>query len=210
MVNGKRCLATSGERHFADHVQTFDVARTRPLHLIHPDLSCLLRGLRSLRQKSLRPVSSKCLSSASPPENHGELEERLSHYADSKYFNVRIGDTLNSRYNVLGKPGYSSSSTVWLSKDMKSKTYAAVKVYPATPPDFPNPEVIIHEKIIAIQTEHHGKRLIRTVLDSLTLQGEPGTHHCQVQASLWMTISKVQMLLPNETLPIELARQLMI
>lgn len=45
-------------------------------------------------------------------------EELLAHYKPSRFYPVRIQDTLGSRYKVLSKLGYGSCSTVWLSRDI--------------------------------------------------------------------------------------------
>ena len=46
-------------------------------------------------------------------------EERLPWYRHDQFYPVRIGETLDSRYKVLGKLGYGAHSTSWLCRNMK-------------------------------------------------------------------------------------------
>lgn len=45
-------------------------------------------------------------------------EESIPNYKAQKYYPVRIGEVFNDRYQVVGKLGYGSSSTVWLCRDL--------------------------------------------------------------------------------------------
>lgn len=47
--------------------------------------------------------------------------EEEAHDAISKgrYYPVRIGDTINNKYQVLGKLGYGLGSTVWLANEFR-------------------------------------------------------------------------------------------
>ena len=62
-------------------------------------------------------LSSSLLSK--PPYITTELleEERLSLYKRKEYYPVHIGDTYQSRYEVVGKLGYGGFSTTWLCHD---------------------------------------------------------------------------------------------
>jgi hypothetical protein len=46
-------------------------------------------------------------------------EEQLPWYKPEQFYPVRIGETLDSNYKVLGKLGYGAHSTVWLCRDVK-------------------------------------------------------------------------------------------
>jgi len=46
-------------------------------------------------------------------------EEQLPCYKPDQFYPVRIGETLDSKYKVLGKLGYGAYSTVWLCRSMK-------------------------------------------------------------------------------------------
>lgn len=45
-------------------------------------------------------------------------EESIPNYKAQRYYPVRIGQVFNERYQVVGKLGYGSSSTIWLCRDL--------------------------------------------------------------------------------------------
>ena len=45
-------------------------------------------------------------------------EETLPDYLAERYYPVRIGELLGSRYQVVGKLGFGTTSTVWLARDL--------------------------------------------------------------------------------------------
>ena len=48
-----------------------------------------------------------------------KLEEKgFEDFATGKYYSVRIGDILASKYQVVGKLGFGVSSTIWLARDL--------------------------------------------------------------------------------------------
>lgn len=46
-------------------------------------------------------------------------EETLPGYLAERYYPVRLGEVSQSRYKVIAKLGYGSSSTVWLCRDLE-------------------------------------------------------------------------------------------
>ena len=46
-------------------------------------------------------------------------EERLPFYNPEDYYPVRIGMVFEQRYQIVAKLGYGTSSTVWLSHDLR-------------------------------------------------------------------------------------------
>lgn len=46
-------------------------------------------------------------------------EERFEEFKKGHYYPVNIGDVLVSRYQVLGKLGFGTTSTVWLARDLE-------------------------------------------------------------------------------------------
>lgn len=46
-------------------------------------------------------------------------EERLPSYNYEEYYPIRIGEVINSRYQIVAKLGYGVTSTVWLSRDLQ-------------------------------------------------------------------------------------------
>ena len=47
-------------------------------------------------------------------------EETLPGYCPKKYYPVRLGEIFEQRYQVVGKLGYGTTSTVWLAHDLLS------------------------------------------------------------------------------------------
>ena len=45
-------------------------------------------------------------------------EESIPTYRPEKFYPVRIGETFNHQYQVVGKLGYGSTATVWLCRDL--------------------------------------------------------------------------------------------
>ena len=55
-------------------------------------------------------------------------DEGMEDYKVGGYHPVHIGEIMNGRYVILQKLGWGHFSTVWLSRDMKHKTYVAIKI----------------------------------------------------------------------------------
>ena len=53
------------------------------------------------------------------PEDRKFEEERYGDYKPYKYYPVHLGQTLASRYRVVAKLGYGTTSTVWLARDLE-------------------------------------------------------------------------------------------
>jgi hypothetical protein len=45
-------------------------------------------------------------------------EETIPDYLVTRYYPVRIGEVFHDRYQVVGKLGYGTTSTVWLARDL--------------------------------------------------------------------------------------------
>lgn len=82
--------------------------------------------LRSLPQLSLPQLGRrwKPLNFSNPnfvriPEWHKIEEETLPDYIASQYYPTRIGEVIKERYQVIGKLGFGSTSTVWLARDIE-------------------------------------------------------------------------------------------
>jgi serine/threonine-protein kinase SRPK3 len=53
------------------------------------------------------------------PENQQIEEETFPNYLAARYYPIRTGEVLESRYQVIGKLGFGAFSTVWLARDLK-------------------------------------------------------------------------------------------
>lgn len=50
-------------------------------------------------------------------------EERLPAYRREDYYPMRIGQVIHENYQVVAKLGYGTTSTVWLSRDLRSELF---------------------------------------------------------------------------------------
>ncbi|MCJ1399440.1 hypothetical protein MMC11_002642 [Xylographa trunciseda] len=156
----------------------------------------MIRLLTScFRRASLSP---RRFSSSGVPTIKGPQrveEESLPEYAAAGFYDVRIGQVFNSRYQVVGKLGYGANSTVWLSRDLISRRYATLKIYNKTSAQFQgNREVQVYKHLSTIRSTHEGQRYIRTILDSFELNEGSGCYQCLVHKPLWISLFKLQRL----------------
>jgi len=49
-------------------------------------------------------------------------EERIPGYKAGNFYPVRLGEVFKSRYQVVAKLGFGTSSTVWLCRDLRYVT----------------------------------------------------------------------------------------
>lgn len=61
------------------------------------------------------------------PEDVKFEEERYIGYKAENFYPVTLGDVLESRYQVVAKLGFGTSSTVWLCRDLESVTCRSSK-----------------------------------------------------------------------------------
>lgn len=84
-------------------------------------------GISRLPYFSLRTVTSQGLPLRQfPTSGYVTLdpadkieEETLPLYKPENYYPVSIGEVFGSRYQVVSKLGYGTSSTIWLSRDLQ-------------------------------------------------------------------------------------------
>ncbi|KAK0263291.1 hypothetical protein B0A54_00652 [Friedmanniomyces endolithicus] len=122
-------------------------------------------------------------------------EETLPQYDPEEFYPVRIGQTLDSRYNVIGKLGYGANSTVWFCRDLNTAQYVATKVYTRTPPGGTNREKLLYEQCDKTTTTHPGALCVRPVLDIFELVRKNGdVHVCLILPPLQTTLFAFQRL----------------
>lgn len=127
-------------------------------------------------------------------------EECLAHYNPSRFYPVYVGDTFESRYQVLTKLGYGSCSTVWLCRDITFViSFPLTHISPLTQLSSKHKYVALKvciSKYPSIEREHaayiHLREALRTHLGSLEsalvrssladfeLPGVEGLHQCFV------------------------------
>ncbi|RUS87980.1 hypothetical protein EGW08_004258 [Elysia chlorotica] len=103
-------------------------------------------------------------------------------YCKGGYHPVKIGDLLNSRYHIVRKLGWGHFSTVWLSWDIQSKRFVALKVvksaqhYTETAVDEIKLLKCVRE---ADEADPHREKAVQ-LLDDFKISGVNGTHVCMV------------------------------
>ncbi|KAK3307672.1 kinase-like domain-containing protein [Chaetomium strumarium] len=117
-------------------------------------------------------------------------EELLPGYVASRYYPVRLGQILKDRYQIVGKLGLGTSSTVWLARDLSGRRHVALKVFIhseslGTQVDH---ELSMYRRISAASTRHPGRGSVRELLDSFEVTGPDGSHRCLVHPPLWESV----------------------
>jgi serine/threonine-protein kinase SRPK3 len=153
-------------------------------------------------------------------------EESLPDYEAEQFYPVNIGDTINSRYHVIGKLGYGANSTGWFCRDLlygsgyygnplvelaDSDKYVVSKVYVRTQPGRVNRGKSFYSHVHTLCTAHPGSQYIRHVIDQFSLIHTSGdVHECLVHRPLQATLFAFQR--PGGTsrpLPEELVKSIM-
>ncbi|CAG8254999.1 unnamed protein product [Penicillium nalgiovense] len=115
-------------------------------------------------------------------------EERYQKFKKGHYYPVTIGDVLVSKYQVLGKLGFGTTSTVWLARDLQNCQYVTLKVY--TRGGTGQGEIQTSQALSQGDRSHPGYVHVRTALDAFTIQNQgnghrESEHHCLVQKPMW-------------------------
>ncbi|KAK6209855.1 hypothetical protein QIS74_11439 [Colletotrichum tabaci] len=121
------------------------------------------------------------VSDSSPLE-----EEHLDEFKAGQYYPANIGDVYDEKYQVLGKLGFGSTSTVWLARNLQDHDYVALKIYTIDGGDLK--EFQPYEALGKGNRSHPGYPHVRTALDTFKLK-RPNDgnvmHHCLVQNPMW-------------------------
>ncbi|KAB8222409.1 kinase-like domain-containing protein [Aspergillus novoparasiticus] len=121
-------------------------------------------------------------------------EEEVSRYNPQNFYPVYIGEVIASRYQVVSKLGYGTSSTVWLCRDLQSNDFVTLKV--CTRGQRPEHEISV-SKHLENSNSHPGKSLVRLVLDSFEITGPYGKHVCLTYQPLGMSFTEFRNSLPD-------------
>ncbi|RDK42771.1 kinase domain protein [Aspergillus phoenicis ATCC 13157] len=104
-------------------------------------------------------------------------EEHFDSFRNGHYYPVNIGDVFASKYQVIGKLGYGSTSTVWLAQDLLSHRYVTDESH--------TEEFKIYQHISQANPSHPGYGYVRTALDTFIIPRPGGDHPCLVQQPMW-------------------------
>ncbi|KAE8342708.1 hypothetical protein BDV24DRAFT_150294 [Aspergillus arachidicola] len=121
-------------------------------------------------------------------------EEGVPLYNPQNFYPVYIGEVIASRYQVVSKLGYGTSSTVWLCRDLQSNGFVTLKV--CTRGQRPKHEISV-SKHLENSNSHPGKSLVRLVLDSFEITGPNGKHVCLTYQPLGMSFTEFRNSLPD-------------
>ncbi|RAK96409.1 kinase-like protein [Aspergillus ibericus CBS 121593] len=131
-------------------------------------------------------------------------EESLPGYLKAHYYPVCLGEVLNTRYQILTKLGFGSTSTVWLCRDLHQNRYLTLKVHVRSTQ--PPPDVQISQHLKSLQSTHTGQRYTRIALDSFQIRGPHGPHHCTLYQPAGIDIRDYIHCLEGDALPENLLR----
>ncbi|KAI0834278.1 kinase domain protein [Hypoxylon sp. FL0890] len=110
-------------------------------------------------------------------------EEQFDEFGKGHFYPVRIGDVYASKYQVVGKLGFGSTSTVWLARNLQEHDHVALKIYArgARRKD----EFQVYKRLGAADRTHPGSRYVAAALDTFVLPRPGGDHYCLVQKPMW-------------------------
>ncbi|KAI8672818.1 Protein kinase domain-containing protein [Fusarium sp. Ph1] len=113
-------------------------------------------------------------------------EERLPDYIASRFYPARIGEVLRDRYQIVGKLGFGTTSTVWLARDLEGRQHVALKLFVNSESmgKHLDHELSIYKRISKSSTKHPGRDAVRELLDSFDVAGPDGCHRCLVHPPL--------------------------
>ncbi|KAJ7151047.1 kinase-like domain-containing protein [Mycena filopes] len=129
-------------------------------------------------------------------------EERLPDYLATRYYPVRIGELLASRYQVVGKLGFGVTSTVWLARDLTDCRHVALKIFIRSASLGSSQELLAYERLDRGPKSHLGRLAVRTVLNTFTISGPDDEHQCLVHPPLWDDMSAFLKRNPIGRLPV--------
>uniref|UniRef100_A0A1Y1MTX1 non-specific serine/threonine protein kinase n=1 Tax=Photinus pyralis TaxID=7054 RepID=A0A1Y1MTX1_PHOPY len=142
------------------------------------------RGL--LRRSPLRPLQFPATGFEVIPETKLLEEENYEEFKAGNYCPVNIGDVYASNtYQILGKLGFGSTSTVWLARNLHDRGYFALKVFQRNHNDTCKNEFQIYDSIEKANPSHPGHRHIRTAVDMFTIERQGQCYSCLVQPPMW-------------------------
>ncbi|KAJ5483236.1 protein kinase domain protein [Penicillium desertorum] len=123
-------------------------------------------------------------------------EERCEKFKQGQYYPANIGDVLISKYQIVGKLGFGTTSTVWLARDLEGHRYVTLKIYAR---DERNQEEFeIYKQLNQRRSWHPGHAHVRKALDIFTIPSSGGNHPyflhstiCTLNASLSTPASRI-------------------
>ncbi|KDR66909.1 hypothetical protein GALMADRAFT_106079 [Galerina marginata CBS 339.88] len=116
-------------------------------------------------------------------------EENWPWYTPQSFYPVRIGDVLHSKYQVLYKLGYGTTSTLWLCRDLHRNKYVCMK---SMVNDYPSVqrEIKAYEALSKVHktSRSTGKHYVRQALDHFELRHDEGDYHFLIHEPLGVSL----------------------
>ncbi|PYH66875.1 CDK4/6 [Aspergillus vadensis CBS 113365] len=175
-------------------------------YLVSPQLSRRPHYSRHLFTCPLWPVRNNSHSTHPLLDPTERLEEEtLPWYSPERYYPVRVGEVLQSRYQIVGKLGYGGYSTIWLCRDLfpgsQRSKYVTLKVFECSSPEAQR-EMSAYNHLNSLDVpDHAGAKLIRKALDSFQITSDKGTFRCLVHPPLGMSMHDFRTQLRAKVLP---------
>ncbi|KAK3048122.1 hypothetical protein LTR09_010461 [Extremus antarcticus] len=168
-------------------------------------MASFLRRIFTVGQPELSPIryptsGFELLSAAAKIE-----EKRFEDGKSKRYYPVRLGECLATKYQVLGKLGFGSTSTVWHARDMQTHNHVALKIFARDHDN--NDEFNMYQYLSTCPKAHPGSQLIRTALDTFTISANGGRHRCIVQKPLWESYRELLLRNPKRRFSEDLLKQ---
>ncbi|CAL1698674.1 unnamed protein product [Somion occarium] len=136
-------------------------------------------------------------------KSHLIEEETWDWYKPEEFYNVRIGEVFNTKYQVVGKLGYGAYGTVWLCRDLVEHQHVTLKIGTC---EALESELAVLRHLKAIRTNHSGSLLVRQMLDEFQVTSEQGKFQCIVHPPLAITLGSFRRMIPTKSLPVDLLR----
>ncbi|KAG6871840.1 hypothetical protein C0995_015879 [Termitomyces sp. Mi166 len=123
-----------------------------------------------------------------PPSKKVE-EELLDWYTPQSFYPVRIGDIIRSKYQVLYKLGYGTTSTLWICRDLHRDEYVCMKSMVCDYSSVQR-EVKAYEALsgAAKTSRLIGRHFVRQALDHFELEIEDRNYHFLIHEPLGVSV----------------------
>lgn len=172
-----------------------------------------------IRRLSSRPISAprRFPTSGFPALDHTKKhdEEKWTWYSPQAFYPARIGETFKAQYQIIGKLGCGTRSTVWLGRDLQ---YVAGYAMLRSPLVYANlvrsahkyvtmkicekdcassaRELAAYKHLAPITTENIGALFIRDLYDDFKIQGLEGEHLCLIHEPLGISLDTFRRTMP--------------
>ncbi|CZS81186.1 unnamed protein product [Fusarium graminearum] len=103
---------------------------------------------------------------------------------------MRIGQVIQGNYQVVAKLDYGTTSTVWLSRDLRDDKFWVLKVHISTLKH--NQELLVSKHLSDVNFDHAGKKHVRQFQQTFKLNGPPGEHDVFVMRPLGISLRTLQ------------------